>query len=1011
MFGALFSFLAGLFNALFGQRPPSPVPRQTQPRNFSATVLRADDLLVFRLDFYNLRLNTTAAGKEIVPDGPGDSFIVIHFPSQHVAEQAFLEDDPADPVLPPPVAARLAGESKLVFHLNPALLPLEFSLETILAALPQCAPLMKDRIGQPPPTPPLGGSTEFGGSRSQFSAIEAPWRLILSPHQDGRWTHSVGSVTHGARTELWHTRLGVKPQSGTTIDEKSSKTRTGRVVFSPDYRGSFPPANKSDLSPFRSALKRYHRHHLVSLTADRTLEGNAPVAIERLMLSALGVGLKLHGAWDTSATDIIDWIHQSTLGRDQFVQVVEKGFLFPLGNRAVEITITERKLEMSTGSPPLEGKPVAYARQQIFICLREPIKKFTHRAFPFRKVEFKTLKTPNLVEPVSPHRIAGSSAGSFTYWPRYNDGVSEKDVLFVIEGTDWDGKVSRVAVPLIFVPFTFDMGSDIDDLVAAYNGAGGLFSLTDLTARTTIPTGGQNIAFAPSLKPGDTSHDTEQLILGALNANGTPHFLPAMSGAQINNPALRQISKGVGSVLVRYDSGYLSASPSTFGNAGEVYVRVDGPPAVKFPVEKTGGLVAPDFSPQGFSRTFGPVGDVANFAGGQFNPAAIFSGIKILGAIELGKIFKLIPFPWPSQAGATVPGLTTVRTTREIGGTPTEVFETRYLWTVNRDQLQNQPLFLPQPGAKFELDAIVDTPLENKPSVFSVNGTLEKFELVLPPGTNPDGTPKALVGARFDHVRFSAGTDKKVDVSVKFDELVFHGVLEFVNDIRKYIPLDGFVDPPFVDVNAQGVTAGFTLALPTIGVGIFTLQDVSLGSSFHLPLIGGEATLRFAFCERDHPFLLTVSLFGGGGFFALVLDTAKVVSIEASIEFGAAIAINLGVAQGKASITAGVYYQGAGAGFIVTAFFRAAGELSVLGIISVSVELYVGLTYASKGMGPHGGHLYGTATVKVKIKICFFSISVSISIEREFAGSDPTFVQMVGPGEWGEYCGAFAPEP
>jgi len=47
----------------------------------------------------------------------------------------------------------------------------------------------------------------------------------------------------------------------------------------------------------------------------------------------------------------------------------------------------------------------------------------------------------------------------------------------------------------------------------------------------------------------------------------------------------------------------------------------------------------------------------------------------------------------------------------------------------------------------------------------------------------------------------------------------------------------------------------------------------------------------------------------------------------------------------------------------------------------------------------------------VKIKICFFSISVSISIEREFAGSDPTFVDMIGPGEWGEYCSSFAAEP
>ena len=324
MFAALLNLLADLFGAFFGRRPPSPVPRQTQPRSFSAEVLRADDLLVFRLDFYNARLNTTTAGREVVSDGPGDSFVVVQFPSQHIAEQAFLEVDPTDQLRPPPVAARLAGESRLVFHLNPALLPLEFSLESILGALPQCATLMRDRIGQPPPTPPIGGSSEFGGNRSQFTAIEAPWRMILSPHQDGRWTHSAGSVTHGTKTELWHTRLGVKPQTGTAVDEKSTKTRTARAVYSPDYRQSSPSPPDTDLTPFRSALSRYHRHNLVMLTADPNVDGNAPVAIERLMLSALGAGIKLHGAWDTTVTDIVDWIHQSTLGRDQYVQVVKK---------------------------------------------------------------------------------------------------------------------------------------------------------------------------------------------------------------------------------------------------------------------------------------------------------------------------------------------------------------------------------------------------------------------------------------------------------------------------------------------------------------------------------------------------------------------------------------------------------------------------------------------------------------------------------------------------------------
>lgn len=1002
MFRALVNLVVDVFRAFFTPGRPSPVRRQTQPKNFSADVIRADDLLVLRLDFYNIRLKPNPSGKQLVPDGAGDSFVVVHFPPQHIAEQAFAENNPGDPLLPPPIAARLSGESRLVFYLNPALLPLEFTLESILSALSQCATLVTDRFTQPRPTPPVGGSAEFGGLRSQFSAIEAPWRLVLSPHPDARWAHSAQPVTDGAKTELWHTRLGVRPPSGSKVDETSAVRRTARAVYSPDYRGSLPPAPESNLSPFRNALRRYHRHQLVRLTADRALAGNAPVAVERLMLSTLGAELKLYGKWDT-VLDLVEWQHLATLGRDQFVKVVLKGFLFPLGNRAVKITITERKLAMGT-SHHLEGKPVAYLRQRTFIVVREPIKRFTHRAFPFRTVEFKTLKTPNLIDPPD-DAIALASDGSATFWPRYQHDAAIKDVIFLLEGTDWDNKKSGFSAPLIFVPASADMGADIGKLVDAYNGQAGVFTTVPEGPRRTINTGGQKIAFAPSMKPGDTSLDTDTLILAALNAVGTPHFLPALRGATVNNPALRQISKGVGPTLIRYDDGYLAAPPSDFGNAGEVFVRIDAPPAVKFPVEKTGGLVAPDMTPQGISRNFGPVGDVTKFASGKFDPAAIFAGIKILGGVPLDKIFKLIPFNWPGQAGETVPGLTTVRTTREIGGVPTEVLETRYAWTANRDQLQGQPIFDPQPGAKFELESVIDTPLDGKPARFHVAGSLEQFEIILPPGAD------ALIGAKFDNVRFKAGTDEKVDVSVKFLDIVFKGPLTFVNDIRKYIPLDGFVDPPYIDVNTQGVSAGFTLGIPTIGVGIFTLQDISLSAGFFLPFIGGAAALRFAFCERDHPFLLTVSLFGGGGFFGLDLDTEKVTNVEASIEFGAAIALNLGVAEGKASITAGVYYQKSGAGFNITAFFRAAGSLSVLGIISVSVELYIGLSYESDKGKPHGGKLYGTASVKVKIKIAFFSMSVSISIEREFAGTDPTFKEMLTAGDWAEYCDAFAPEP
>jgi hypothetical protein len=108
---------------------------------------------------------------------------------------------------------------------------------------------------------------------------------------------------------------------------------------------------------------------------------------------------------------------------------------------------------------------------------------------------------------------------------------------------------------------------------------------------------------------------------------------------------------------------------------------------------------------------------------------------------------------------------------------------------------------------------------------------------------------------------------------------------------------------------------------------------------------------------------------------------------------------------------AGFYFQKAGADFSLTGYFRANGSLSVLGIITVSLEFYLGLAYASKGISPHGGALWGQAKLTVKIEILFFSTSVSISMEREFAGSDPTFRQLVAPSVWAAYCNAFAAYP
>jgi hypothetical protein len=236
--------------------------------------------------------------------------------------------------------------------------------------------------------------------------------------------------------------------------------------------------------------------------------------------------------------------------------------------------------------------------------------------------------------------------------------------------------------------------------------------------------------------------------------------------------------------------------------------------------------------------------------------------------------------------------------------------------------------------------------------------------------------------------------------------LAFNGVLALIQNLLAVIPLDGFVDPPYLDVEAEDVRAGYKLAVPTVSMGYFTLQNISLDAEVYFPFLStDEARLDLDFCTRDKPFLLTVSGLGGGGYFGVQAGFSGIKTLELSLDFGASVALNLGVAAGAVSVVGGLYLQLANANTSTqpnfTAFVRANGELDVLGLITISACLYLGLNYANH-------ILSGDAELDVSISIAFFSTTVPIHMHREFKGSDPTFLDTYSAGDWQAYCEAFA---
>ncbi len=269
-----------------------------------------------------------------------------------------------------------------------------------------------------------------------------------------------------------------------------------------------------------------------------------------------------------------------------------------------------------------------------------------------------------------------------------------------------------------------------------------------------------------------------------------------------------------------------------------------------------------------------------------------------------------------------------------------------------------------------------------------------------------------LLELSFDRFMFKAGTFGKPEVDIVLHDIQFKGVLSFVEDIKDLIPLDGFSDPPNLGVTAEGMTAGFTLALPSIALGAFSITNLSLGADLLLPFMGKPVSIGFNFCSRERPFTLAVVFLGGGGWVGIRTSAHGLEVLEVGLEAGACVAVDFGVASGSVSAMLGIYIRLEGEKSSIAGYFRLRGEVDVLGLVSAAIELYMELLYQ-----PPTGKLIGQARITVNVSVLGISKSVSISAQRVFAGSrgDPSFLEVMDAGSgtspaWTTYCLAFSEE-
>ncbi|MBF6339726.1 hypothetical protein IU450_28105 [Nocardia abscessus] len=1107
-------------------QPQSPSGPDLPPQPIAFRLLRPADLLDLRCEANGCRMVTDNRTSRLVAV-TDDAHIIVRFGSQNLLEEWFAG--------PPTTTAKAlaANDSRVVFAVAKDT-GIEYSITGVLAAL-TTFPLRVTKLATPAPEPnvpvPADTPTTPAPPDPDQTAIEAPFRLIVSPSPCGGFVHnSELSAAPGdpTRLELWATRLGVRREVDgkfAQVDEQDDKQRIVRAVWTRDL-----DAGTADQS-FDASLDRLTRQAIVRQTADRreaTKDGTpivpTPLSVRRLHLSAIGAWVDWHATWPETYqpgkdpvtgqpfTPLSAYRHLAPMGRDAYVRVETPAILFPFGNHVTLVNLTERRIDVG-------DNPVAYLKRRTFLVVRErtrdyaanPAFKSVLTSFPFPIVSVDPPVTPDLdfidvnhTDPIVPT-------------------IGGKDYRWKVTGIDHSGQPVDMLAVLCLVPELAD-GADTNKILTHWQPAQRRVALNDA-----------EVAMAPPTAKGDTTFRVNVFDLGGVHFPNSRTSTPQMARAFVAIPALNVISGGRQPTQVGYEPTYQSVG---FADQAEVFLTLTDRQKLDFATgtDKGGGFIEPSVGVSALSRKHGAIGDSSVGPGsalsqGHFDPTAFLAGalpklfglfplldILVKDAVDLVRAPNLITeqlgmidsltsefarlIATLNQASSDL-GVDAVNSANDaakqrLQALQAKVDNARTTLVGAADDLHNaltnvldgQAQAAAAEAAAFSgklasLDAILADPVlpammrgalekpaaalhtistlaqganllaalraptlsnvmrfewhplihnwtlsgldpetapvfktdkdgltlavevrttdHDKPRV-DVSAQLRAFELILMPGD------AALMSMRFGRLGFRTSTGGKPEVDVVFDRLQFLGPLSFIEKIRELIPFDGFSDPPYVDISTDSVTAGFDLALPSVAVGVFSLQNIALSADCRIPFLGEAVTVGFGFCSKENPFRLTVMCIGGGGWVALRLSPQKMVVLEMGLEACACLAVDLGVASGSVSVSVGVYLRLEDTNGQLTGYFRIRGQVDVLGLISASITLELSLTYHSDS-----GKLIGRASLTVEVEVLYFSASVEVTCERQLAGSrgDPRMLDIMPPDAggqdmWNSYFESFA---
>jgi hypothetical protein len=252
-----------------------------------------------------------------------------------------------------------------------------------------------------------------------------------------------------------------------------------------------------------------------------------------------------------------------------------------------------------------------------------------------------------------------------------------------------------------------------------------------------------------------------------------------------------------------------------------------------------------------------------------------------------------------------------------------------------------------------------------------------------------------VVLLNFRGLDFRAGGGRPSGFDVRFGDFVIGEKAKFLKQLEAYISPKGGLPPVRPMKDKPGIEATYGINLGSFGVGTLSFSNVSLNAGARLPFgATDEAEFIVSIGRSDAPFLISSTIFGGGGYLALLANGKGFIGLESSFDYGGVFTFGFGPLSGTGQITLGLYFRAArGEPSRLGMNFMARGAANIA-CFSFSASLFVRLTYV-------GGQMNGRATYTFSFSIGIddidFTFEVFVSQGASAGSGSPTaFLDLPG---------------